>query len=69
MKNSIKVERARKNWTQDDLAKHVSVSRQTIISIESNKYIPSALLAMKIAVVFGTTVENILELEESDWTS
>ncbi|HEY4832327.1 MAG TPA: helix-turn-helix transcriptional regulator, partial [Waddliaceae bacterium] len=52
MKNNIRVERAIKNMTQAELASRVSVSRQTIITIESNKYIPSTLLALKIARVF-----------------
>lgn len=66
MKNSIKVERAKKNWTQEDLANKIQVSRQTIISIESGKFVPSTILAMKIAKVFGTTVESIFELEKND---
>lgn len=66
MKNNIRVERAIKNMTQAELASRVAVSRQTIITIESNKYIPSTLLALKIARVFGKTVEDIFSLEESD---
>ncbi len=66
MKNNIRVERAIKNMTQAELASRVAVSRQTIITIESNKYVPSTLLALKIARVFGKTVEEIFSLEESD---
>jgi putative transcriptional regulator len=66
MKNNIRVERAIRNMTQAELASEVDVSRQTINSIESNKYIPSTLLALKIARVFGKTVEDIFSLEESD---
>jgi putative transcriptional regulator len=66
MKNNIRVERAIKNMTQAELASEVAVSRQTINSIESNKYIPSTLLALKIARVFGKTVEEIFSLEEGD---
>jgi putative transcriptional regulator len=66
MKNNIRIERAIKNITQADLAGQVGVSRQTINSIESNKYIPSTLLALKIARVFGKTVEEIFSLEDSD---
>jgi putative transcriptional regulator len=66
MKNNIRVERAIKNITQAELAEQVDVSRQTINSIESNKYVPSALLAMKIARVFNKPVETIFMLEESD---
>jgi putative transcriptional regulator len=66
MKNNIRVERAIKNITQAELAGLVGVSRQTINTIESNKYIPSTLLALKIARVFGKAVEEIFSLEESD---
>ncbi len=66
MTNSIRVQRAIKEITQAELAEQVGVSRQTINSIESNKYIPSTLLALKIALVFGKTVEEIFHLEKSD---
>jgi len=68
MKNTIKVERARKNWTQADLAEQIGVSRQAINSIETGKFIPSTLLALKMAKVFETTVEIIFQLEETDLT-
>lgn len=67
MKNTIKVERAKMNLTQGDLAEKVSVSRQTINSIEIGKYVPSTLLSLKIAKIFNTTVDQIFSLEESDW--
>ncbi len=67
MKNSIKVERAKKNLTQADLAKLVNVSRQTINSIELGKYVPSTVLALRLARVFETDIESIFILEESDW--
>ena len=66
MKNSLHIERAIKKMTQAELADLVSVSRQTINSIESNKYIPSTLLALKIARVFGKPVEQIFQLEKKD---
>lgn len=66
MKNTIKVERARKNWTQADLADKIGVSRQAINSIETGKFVPSTVLALKMARVFGTTVEIIFQLEKSD---
>jgi putative transcriptional regulator len=66
MKNNIRVERAIKNITQADLASQVGVSRQTINTIESNKYVPSTVLALKIAKVFAKPVEEIFTLEESD---
>lgn len=66
MKNTIKVERAKKNMTQAELAELVQVTRQTINALEKNKYVPSAVLAMKVARVFGKTVEEIFTLEEDD---
>jgi putative transcriptional regulator len=66
MKNNLHVERAIKKMTQAELADQVGVSRQTINSIESNKYIPSTLLALKIARVFGKSVEEIFQLEKKD---
>ena len=66
MKNNIRVERAIKGLTQEDLAKKVSVSRQTINAMEANKYVPSTVLALKIAKVFNKTVEDIFILERSD---
>lgn len=67
MKNTIKVERAKQNITQQDLAEKVGVSRQTINSVESQKYIPSTVLALKIAKVFNTKVDEIFQLEEDDF--
>ncbi|WP_294297242.1 helix-turn-helix transcriptional regulator [uncultured Chryseobacterium sp.] len=66
MKNTIKIERAIKNVTQEDLAKRIGVSRQTINAMEKGKYVPSTVLALKIARYFSTTVENIFELEDED---
>lgn len=66
MKNNIKIERARNNFTQGDLAEKVGVSRQTINSIETKKYIPSAVLALKIAKVFEMKVDDLFELEADD---
>ncbi len=66
MTNSIKVERAKKNITQAELAENVNVSRQTINSIEIGKFVPSTMLALKIAKYFNTTVDEIFKLEEKD---
>jgi putative transcriptional regulator len=66
MKNTIRVERAIKNMTQADLAEAVSVSRQTINTIESNKYVPSTVLALKIAKVFNKPLEEVFILEDTD---
>lgn len=66
MKNTIKVERAKKDWTQADLADQIGISRQSINSIETGKFVPSTLLALKMAKVFGTSVEILFQLEEMD---
>ena len=66
MQNRIRIERAILNITQGDLAERVQVSRQTIHAIENGKYIPSAVLALKIARTFGKPVEEIFWLEEGD---
>jgi len=66
MKNTIRVERAIHQMTQQELAEKIGVSRQTINAIESNKYIPSTVLALKIARLFQKKVEEIFILEEND---
>ncbi|MES2828716.1 MAG: helix-turn-helix transcriptional regulator [Bacteroidota bacterium] len=66
MKNNVRVQRAIKNITQAELADLIQVSRQTINTIESGKYVPSTVLALKIARVFETSVNQIFELEEGD---
>ena len=66
MKNTIRVERAIKDITQQDLAIAVGVSRQTINTIESNRYVPSTILALKIARYFEKSVETIFILEDKD---
>lgn len=66
MKNTIKVERAKQNITQQELADLVGVSRQTINSIESGRYVPSTTLSIKISEVFKTTVNEIFTLDNED---
>lgn len=66
MKNNIRIERAILNITQQQLAEQIGVSRQTINAMESNKYVPSTVLALKIAKLFGKQVEDIFQLEEED---
>jgi putative transcriptional regulator len=66
MKNTIKVERAKKDLTQAALAEMIGVSRQAVNSIETGKFVPSTILALKMARVFETTVEVIFQLEEDD---
>ena len=66
MKNSIKVERAINDMTQADLANQIGVSRQSINAIEKSKYIPSTVLALKIAKFFKKPVEDIFTLEDNE---
>ena len=66
MKNNIRVQRAVVRLTQQQLAEQVGVSRQTINAIESSKFIPSTLLALKNARNFRQPVEAIFQLEEED---
>lgn len=62
--NTLKVARAKKDWTQEQLAFEVGVTRKTINVIENGKNIPSVHLALKLAKVLGTTVEEIFQLRE-----
>ena len=66
MKNRLKVMRAERDWSQQDLADRLGVSRQTINAIETEKYDPSLPLALKIGRLFGQCVEKIFTLGESD---
>lgn len=66
MQNTIKVERAILNLTQDDLAKKIGVSRQTINSIEANRYVPSTVLALKLSELFNKSVNDFFELSDDD---
>ncbi len=66
MKNTLKVQRAIKDLTQEDLAKLLGVSRQTINSIEKNRYVPSTVLALKLSKVFEIPVNAIFELQDED---
>lgn len=66
MKTTIKVERAKKDMSQSELAEIIGVSRQTIHSIERCKFVPSTVLALKIAAFFETKVEEIFILEDDD---
>jgi putative transcriptional regulator len=63
MKNRLRVLRAESDWTQAELAKRVGVSRQAIIAIEGEKFDPSLPLAMRIARIFGASVEEVFLLE------
>ena len=61
--NRVKDLRVRKNWTQQQLAEAVGVSRQSINSIERDRYVPSLLLALTFSRVFGRSTDEIFELE------
>jgi len=63
MKNRLKIERAILDITQEELAQKIGVSRQTINSIEKNRYIPSTVLALKMSNLFGKSVNEIFELD------
>jgi putative transcriptional regulator len=67
MKNKVKVYRAMNDFTQQDLADKIQVSRQTINSIEKGKYVPSTLLALKMATIFNAPVLDFFEIEDGDW--
>jgi len=66
MKNKLKVARAEANLSQGDLAERIGVSRQTINSIETGRYVPSTVLALKLAAVFAKPVEALFGLDETD---
>lgn len=64
MKNRIRVLRAERRWSQQDLAERLGVSRQTVNAIENGKYDPSLPLAFKIGKVFGLPIEEIFIYED-----
>lgn len=66
MKNNIRVARAEVRMTQQRLADEAGVSRQTINAIESGRFVPSTVLALKIARIFSRPVEEIFQLEDED---
>ena len=66
MQNMIRVERAKKRITQAELAEKLNVSRQTIHSIETGKFVPSTVLALKIAKYFNVSFNEIFQLTEEE---
>lgn len=66
MQNNLRVARAAQRLTQDELARLIGVSRQTINAMEAGKYVPSTVLALKLARVFDQAVENLFTLEADD---
>lgn len=66
VKNRLRVLRAERAWSQQELGNRVGVSRQAINAVETGKFDPSLPLALKLARIFDTTVEGIFELESGD---
>lgn len=66
MKNRLKIERAILNLTQEELAEKIGVSRQSINSIETNRFVPSTVLALKLSRLFEKSVNDFFELDEDD---
>lgn len=66
MKNRIRVERAELRMTQQQLADAIGVSRQTVNAIETGRFVPSTVLALKIARLFEKPVEQVFQLEADD---
>jgi len=63
MRNRLKVLRAERDWTQEELARRLGVSRQAVNAIETGKYDPSLPLALKVGRLFGKPVEEIFMLD------
>ena len=64
LQNKIKIQRAIKNITQEELASEIGVTRKTINTIETGRFIPSTVLALRLARFFGVKVEELFELNE-----
>ena len=64
LNNTLKVQRAKKDLTQEKLAQMVGVTRKTINTVEKGKYIPSTYLALKLAKVLGVTVEELFQIRD-----
>ena len=64
LKNKIKIYRAMNDWTQEELARRVFVTRKTMNAVENRKFVPSAYLALKIAKAFGVSVEDIFQIDD-----
>ena len=69
LKNKIKVYRAMNDWTQEELARRVNVTRKTINTVENRKFVPSAYLAIKIARAFGVSVEDVFQIDDDSSNS
>jgi len=64
LRNTLKVHRARMDWTQEELARRVGVTRKTINTIENGVFIPSTVLALKLARAFSVRVEDLFQLPD-----
>jgi putative transcriptional regulator len=64
LRNTLKVQRARLDWTQEELARRIGVTRKTVNTIENGVYVPSTSLALKMARVFGLRVEDLFQLPD-----
>lgn len=66
LRNRVKIYRAAKDWTQAELAIRIGVSRKTINTVENGVFVPSTILALKLARELGATVELLFELADED---
>jgi putative transcriptional regulator len=64
IKNTLKVHRARMDWTQEELAHKIGVTRKTVNTIENGVYVPSTYLALKMARAFQVPVEDLFQLPD-----
>lgn len=64
LKNTLKVQRARMDWSQEELARRIGVTRKTVNTVENGVYIPSTYLALKMAQAFGVAVEELFQIAE-----
>ena len=67
MKNKVKVRRTELGFSQSKMAEDMGVSRQTMHAIETGKYVPSTVLALKLAHLLKLGVQELFSLEEGDW--
>jgi putative transcriptional regulator len=65
VKNRLRVLRAEREWSQAELAERLAVSRQTVNAVETSRYEPSLSLAFRIAQLFGMSIEEIFEPDET----
>ena len=66
LKNKLRVFRAMREMTQEDLSQKCGVTRQTIIAVEAGKYAPSVVLALRMAQALGTTVDELFQLQDKE---